>query len=110
MKLKRIACLSCALLLLALTACVAGDPEPPATPTPEPTPSAEPLPTPEPTPTPTPEPAFYHPLTGLPCEEDLSHKRPVAVMLNNLRTALPQQGNSQADIIYELVAEGGITT
>ncbi len=109
MKLKRIACLSCALLLLALTACVAGDPEPPATPTPEPTPSAEPLPTPEPTPTPTPEPAFYHPLTGLPCEEDLSHKRPVAVMLNNLRTALPQQGNSQADIIYELVAEGGIT-
>jgi len=30
-------------------------------------------------------------------------------MINNLKAALPQQGNSQADIIYELLAEGGIT-
>ena len=30
-------------------------------------------------------------------------------MLNNLKSALPQQGNSQADIIYEVLAEGGIT-
>ena len=30
-------------------------------------------------------------------------------MLNNLKTALPQQGNGQADIIYEVLAEGGIT-
>ena len=30
-------------------------------------------------------------------------------MPNNLKTALPQQGNGQADIIYELMAEGGIT-
>lgn len=30
-------------------------------------------------------------------------------MLNNLKAALPQQGNGQADIIYEVLAEGGIT-
>jgi hypothetical protein len=30
-------------------------------------------------------------------------------MLNNLKQALPQQGNSQADIIFEVLAEGGIT-
>jgi len=103
---KRIICLLCALLLLPLAACRAGDPEPPATPSPAPVSavpeSQEPLPTPTPLP-------FTHPLTGLPCEEDWSGKRPAAVMLNNLKGALPQQGNSQADIIYELVAEGGIT-
>lgn len=31
------------------------------------------------------------------------------VMLNNLKKAQPQLGNSQADIIYEVPAEGGIT-
>ena len=36
-------------------------------------------------------------------------RRPVAIMLNNLKQALPQLGQSQADIIYELPAEGGIT-
>ena len=106
---KRVTCLLCALLLLGLTAC-RGEKEP----DPGPTPSAQ---TPvsaapesrAPLPTPSPAPAFYHPLTGLPCDEDLSGKRPAAVMLNNLKAALPQQGNSQADIIYELLAEGGIT-
>ncbi|MDE6590548.1 MAG: DUF3048 domain-containing protein, partial [Oscillospiraceae bacterium] len=34
---------------------------------------------------------------------------PMAIMLNNLKAALPQQGNSQADIIYEVLAEGGVT-
>lgn len=52
---------------------------------------------------------FINPLTGLSTEEDLAAKRPVAVMLNNLKVALPQQGNGEADIIYEVVAEGGIT-
>ena len=106
---KRIIFLLCALLLLPLTACgTEKEPEPsqppvesaPATIAPE---SREPLPTP------TPAPAFYHPLTGMPSNEDYSGRRPVAVMLNNLKTALPQQGNGQADIIYELMAEGGIT-
>ncbi len=105
---KRVICLLCVLLFLPLTACRMEEPEPspdsteslPVSAAPE---SREPLPTPSPVP------AFDQPRTGLPCEEDLSGKRPAAVMLNNLKTALPQQGNGQADIIYELVAEGGIT-
>ena len=105
---KRIVCLFCALLLLVSAGCGSEKPDPTADPAESVSPAPE-TPTPEPTPTPAPEPAFYHPLTGLPCEEDLSQKRPVAVMLNNLRAALPQQGNSQADIIYEMLAEGGIT-
>ena len=100
---KRTVCLFTVLLLLLLPACgdTSGDPtEPPETPS---------LPvTLPPTPEPTPEP-LYEPLTGLPCDEDISGVRPVAVMLNNLKAALPQQGNSQADIIYEVLAEGGVT-
>ena len=55
------------------------------------------------------EPAFYHPLTGVGMNEDLSRLRPVAVMLNDLKAAQPQLGVSRADIIYEMPAEGGIT-
>ena len=107
---KRITCLFCALLLLLSAGCGSENPEPTADPTESvPVIVSDAPNTPEPTPTPTPEPAFYHPLTGLPCEEDLSQKRPVAVMLNNLKAAQPQQGNSDADIIYEMLAEGGIT-
>lgn len=36
-------------------------------------------------------------------------KRPVAVMVNNIKAALPQYGIAEADIIYELPVEGGIT-
>lgn len=52
---------------------------------------------------------FVNPLTGLPIAEDLVNQRPVAVMLNNLKEAMPQLGISQADIIYEALVEGGIT-
>ena len=104
---KRFTCLLCAFMLLALTAC-RSEKEPDPTPSAEVPVSAAPE-SMEPLPTPSPTPAFYHPLTGLPCQEDLSGKRPAAVMLNNLKAALPQQGNGQADIIYELLAEGGIT-
>ena len=105
---KRITCLLCALLLLLSAGCGDKSPDPTADPT-QTVPISTAPETPEPTPTSVPEPAFYHPLTGLPCEEDMSQKRPVAVMLNNLKAAQPQQGNSQADIIYEVLAEGGIT-
>ena len=104
---KRAICLLSALLLLLLPAC--GDTTGEESAEPSPDVSVAVTPTPEPTPTPAPEPAFYHPLTGLPCDEDLSGTRPVAIMLNNIKAALPQQGNSQADIIYEVLAEGGIT-
>lgn len=64
---------------------------------------------PEPEPEPEPEPPYVNPLTGEGCWEDIARDRPVAVMLNNLKKALPQLGVSQADIIYEAPAEGGIT-
>lgn len=130
---KRTVCLLLALLMAALVACGTVDvppttlPEnssaptaaPSAAPTQDPTPSPTAEPTVEPTPAPsvdpTPEPSeeqpvvYYHPLTGLPTETDLSGTKPVAVVINNLRQALPQQGVGQADIIYEVLTEGGIT-
>ncbi len=48
-------------------------------------------------------------LTGLYIDEDIADKRPFAVTINNLPKALPQSGISQADIYYEVLAEGGIT-
>lgn len=55
------------------------------------------------------EPNGTNPLTGLPMEKAYENDRPVAVMLNDLKAAQPQLGVSQADIIYEVPAEGGIT-
>ena len=64
--------------------------------------------TPEPTPTPTPE-VIRNPLTGEPIDSDISSIRPYAIMLNNIKVALPQCGISKADILYEVLAEGNIT-
>ena len=66
----------------------------------------------EPTPRPVPEPEedlIYSPLTGLPVEEDVSANRPYAVMINNIDIAQPLMGVSQSDVMYECLAEGGIT-
>lgn len=52
---------------------------------------------------------YVNPLTGLPSAVDLSEKRPVAIMLNNLKVANPQIGIARADILYECLVEGGIT-
>ena len=82
------------------------------TPTVEPSeePSPEPSPEPEPDPEPEPEPTGpVNPLTGLPTEEDISATRPLAIMINNASDAMPQLGVSKADIIYEVLVEGGIT-
>ncbi len=54
-------------------------------------------------------PEFVNRLTGMETTEELEDIRPVAIMINNLKQAIPQQGISQADIIYEVLAEGGIT-
>lgn len=51
-----------------------------------------------------------NPLTGeYGYNEDAVGKRPVAVMVSNIKAALPQYGIDEADIIYELPVEGGIT-
>ena len=111
------------LLLLGLTACGNGtkglpetpppvtevptpSPTPKPTPTPQPTP--EPTPTPTPEPTPEPEPEFRNYLNGTPLEEE-DRTRPFALMVNNHPEAQPQCGIGNADIIYEVLAEGNIT-
>lgn len=72
-------------------------------------------PQPTPTPEPTPVPLYPNPLTGLEKESDFHNGRaPVAVMVNNIKMssgndAFPQWGIGSADIIYEMVTEGGIT-
>ena len=72
-------------------------------------PVPEPVVEPEPEPEPEVVYPYTNPLTGEGLMEDISAKRPIAVMLNNLEKALPQLGVGQADVIYEIVAEGGIT-
>lgn len=49
------------------------------------------------------------PLTGLFIDKETAGKRPFAVVINNFRKAIPQSGIRQADIIYEVLAEGDIT-
>lgn len=57
-----------------------------------------------------PEVIYYNPLTGLKMDKAAVLQRPVAVMINNIRTAQEvQTGLNDADIVYELYAEGGIT-
>lgn len=56
-----------------------------------------------------PKPTFTDPLTGLEATKDLSNTRPVAIMINNIEHAIPQVGISNADVLYECLAEGGIT-
>lgn len=123
MKQRIAALLTAVLLSFSLTACAdSGDAPPEVKPTDDEVVSMEPTALPdaspetsEPEPTPEPSetvPAYdgpINPLTGEPAEDELAQNRPVAVMLNNLKQAMPQLGNSQADIIYEVLAEGGIT-
>lgn len=92
-------------LSVGLTACSSNPPEEPESPESQPSVSVVAPVKPEP------EPVlpYVNPLTGEGCAQDIAQKRPVAVMLNNLKKALPQLGVSQADIIYEAPAEGGIT-
>lgn len=47
-----------------------------------------------------------NPLTGLLMDEQLAGKRPYAIMINNVKQALPQKGVSLADLIVEFPTEG----
>ena len=44
---------------------------------------------------------YRNPLTGEETETDISRNCPVGVMLNNVKQALPQSGNSKADMFYD---------
>jgi hypothetical protein len=51
---------------------------------------------------------FKFPLTGLPTDKEVK-SRPLMVMVENAPQARPQTGLDQADIVYEILAEGEIT-
>lgn len=102
-------------LVLSLGACTTrpAETENPPEETLEPTAEPTPTPRPESTPEPTEEPVETEPLyrdffngEGL---DEQDYTRPFAVMINNINVAQPQCGIGSADIIYEVLAEGGIT-
>ena len=112
-----------AILLCAVTWLTAAKPAPAPEPEPEPEPKpvvreVKPQPAPpkapepvveEKEPEPEPEPKFTNPLTGEAAETDMTGLRPYAVMINNISVATPPRGVSNADMVFELMDEGGIT-
>lgn len=70
-------------------------------------------PQPEPELEPEPKPVFVEgvicPLGGEMIEKSSLYPRPVAVMLDNHPAARPQAGWEQAEVVYEVLAEGNIT-
>lgn len=80
-------------------------------------PVAEAVPTAEPTPEPTPVPTkdpnegkVKSALTGEYISEKTAKQRPFAVIINNIEYANQhQEGTSKIDVLYEALAEGGIT-
>jgi hypothetical protein len=104
-----------ATVVLFVCAVVAGSCSGGATPVAITSPTGEPVATPAatatpaPTPTPTPKPKFW-PLTGLPAPADATiGRRPLNVRLPNDPNARPQYGLNKADIVFEMIVEGGVT-
>lgn len=61
-------------------------------------------------PKPKPKPVYYSPLTGLKVKNQAATAMPVtAIMIENSPDARPQSGLKQAGVVYEAIAEGGIT-
>lgn len=53
---------------------------------------------------------YYSPLTGTKVKDEAATKQPVtAIMLENSPEARPQSGLKAAGVVYEAIAEGGIT-
>lgn len=101
---KRFGAALCAcMLLLALTACSAGEPASTqiAVTPPSPTAASQSA---TPSPTATVDPSTLSKTTGLPFEGTY---QPVAVMIENGADARPQSGLSQADFVYETYKESG---
>ena len=103
------------ILLLVSTAC-GGGAATQASPTPagpgrteSPAPAATARPA-TPSPAPTPTPVVRWPLTGLVAQEPATVKRrPLNVRLPNDPLARPQHGLAKADVVFEMIVEGGIT-
>jgi hypothetical protein len=50
-----------------------------------------------------PEGMYYSEITGEPISEEIKDQRPIAVMVDNEKKALPHYGTSEADVVYELM-------
>ncbi|MDR2599324.1 MAG: DUF3048 domain-containing protein [Oscillospiraceae bacterium] len=50
-----------------------------------------------------------NPLTGVPMNPNFARHRPLAITLGNTPDALPMNGISRADIVYEVLVEGNAT-
>jgi hypothetical protein len=74
---------------------------------PDASPSGEPSASPSPTPVPTPV-TVPAPLTGMPVKPAVAARRVVVVMVDDQFDARPQSGLSQADVVWQAPAEGGI--
>lgn len=110
MKKKFAVGLACLLLLAGCTkAPVSETVLPPTSVETVPTPTTEPETVPVTEPSEEPAPVDINPLTGEGLSAPYDGSRPYAVMINNIQVAMPQCGTSQADIMYEVLAEGGIT-
>lgn len=95
--------------VLCLVLCACGEHPIETIPTTEPSTEATTEPTTAPTTEATDPPVLYrNPLNGEPLDAPYQG-RIVAVVINNLKDCLPQFGISQADVLYEVEAEGGIT-
>lgn len=80
---------------------------PPSAATASPAPSAAPTAAPTPTPIPTPV-LVPGPLDGLPISPQQALAHPIAVMIDDLYPARPQAGFSDASVVWQAPAEGGI--
>ena len=56
-----------------------------------------------------PLPTYIDPLTGLEGLKDVTAVRPVALFYDNLSSAAPQSGIAKADVLIEVMVEGGIS-
>lgn len=57
-----------------------------------------------------PKPAFYSPLTGVKVKDEAATKAAItAIMIENSPDARPQSGLKDAGVVFEAIAEGGIT-
>lgn len=92
-----------ALLLPAAAGCARKEAQPPVAPIPPQTPTKE-APVAQP-----PAGTVACPLDGEMVDPALISRRPLAVMIDNAPAARPQSGLESAEIVYEILAEGGIT-
>ena len=101
-------CTGIILTALMLSACgtpaASNNPQP----TIQPTATLVPEVSPQISPTAVPSAVAVSSLTGLPITDSVL-PRPLSIMINNAPAARPQSGISEADILYEVLAEGGIT-